>query len=203
MAAGHGQLKIWRRSVKRVASNITLLKWILPKTRKKEETIEAYILRYCIPNEDATFYIERAAGNGVRRKFLIVPREIRNRVKGHRFKFYQVLEKFNIINTDLGRLVSAEDIAELRKELNTWLKEWNEIQREIDEFIRDPSNYRDWVFIREIIRKFNLSWPPKDFNLAGRVWVEFLGPIKIPGHIYNRLVEKALTNVEPQNKEEK
>ena len=91
---------------------LSLLKFIPKLMRKSSDSVEVYILSYSIPNEDAVFFIERKDSGNIRKRYLIVPREIRNIVKQQRFRFYEIINKYTV-NTDIGRLVEKEDLPDL------------------------------------------------------------------------------------------
>ena len=170
-------------------------KWLLTrallnylKRFKFNKEIKVYVLRYNMPSEDGVFYVERSQGPKVKKRYLIVPKDIRNDVKQLRFDFYNILKQYNIMKTDIGRLVPANEVVALRKALNEWLRKWFKVQRKINEFIKQPEKYSEWSFISEVIKKYDLKWPPKNLNIADKVKVEFLGPIKIPKPIYRKMI---------------
>ena len=173
----------------KILGNETLLKWFPEKSN--DEVINVYLLYYRIPSEDGYFYIERSKGSEIKERYLIVPRKIRNKVKALRFEFYEIMKKHGVVKTSIGYLVPEENVEELRLALRKWIMKWKETQKDLDTFLKDPQSFKDWPFIMKVIKEFNLTWPPKNLDLAKRVRIEFLGPLKLPKTLYNELLEKA------------
>ena len=174
---------------------LSLLKWI-GIDRVRREMVSVYVVRYRIPCEDGRFFIERTLDDGRKIKVQIVPREIRNKIKNLRFKFYQILRKYHVYKTDFGRIVDPENAPYLGAELREWLNEYISVQKLIDRYLKRPWEFSDWPIIRKYIEKYEIKWPPNNLDLAKDVYATVDGPIKIPRKLYDQLILKAITNIE-------
>ena len=173
----------------------SLLKWI-NREKTMRNMVSIYVVRYRIPSEDGKFFIERTLDDGRKIKIQIVPREIRNKIKNLRFKFYQILGKYHVYKTDFGRIVDPENVAYLEAELREWFNEYLSVQKLIDRYLERPWEFSDWPIIRKYIEKYGIKWPPKDLNIARNAYIAVEGPIKIPKKLYDQLILKAITGIE-------
>jgi len=178
-----------------VGFELRLLKW-LSGGRSRGDLVSVYVVRYRIPCEDGRFFIERTLDDGRKIRVQIVPREIRNKIKNLRFKFYQILSKYHVYKTDFGRIVDPENAPYLGVELREWLNEYISVQKLIDRYLKRPWEFNDWPNIRKYIEKYGIKWPPNNLNLAKDVYATVDGPIKIPRKLYDQLILKAITNIE-------
>ena len=117
-------------------------------------------------------------------------------MKELRYRFYEILERHGVVKTRLGRIVDADNVVSLRRELMEWRREYLSIQKDIDLFIKNPLAFKGGDLVLGQIRKHHLHWPPKDFNITDRFFLEIIGPIKIPKKLYDQLILKAITNTE-------
>jgi len=156
------------------------------------EYVPVYLIIYNIPNEDGLFYVERSLDNGNKVKLYVGVNEIRNKMKMLRFRFYEILKKYGVIKTKLGRLVDAVNAPLLRKELLEWKKEYAAIQKDIDLFIKNPQSFKNGDHVITQVIKHKLPWPPKDFNILDIFFVEIVGPINLPKKLYGQLIQEAI-----------
>jgi len=155
--------------------------------------VPVYLVVYNVPSEDGLFYVERTLDNGNKVRLYVGVNEIRNKMKMLRFRFYEILNKYSVIKTRIGKLVSAENAPLLRKELLEWSREYAAIQKDIDLFIKNPLAFKGGDFVIDQVRKYGLPWPPKDFNIQDRFFVEIIGPVNLPKKLYDQLIQEAIT----------
>lgn len=167
----------------------------------EEDYIPVYMVIYNIPSEDGLFFVERSLPNGNKIKLYIGVREIRNRMKYMRFKFYEILKKYGVLKTKIGRIVDSDSAPYLRLELEEWRKDFLALQRQIDRFVEDPLSFPDGDFVIKQVRKYGLKWPPKDLNITDTFFMKILGPIRLPRKLYMQLVIESLTNLPYINEE--
>lgn len=179
----------------RVAS---LLKWLSP-IRRNEPKVTVYLVDYSMPNEESLFLVERRS-NGRIEKYWVGSKELYSRIKRLRFDFYGLLKDCGAIKTRIGYVI--EDPSSLKQALSEWLKEWDEVDREMKYLITRPSDFHDYPEFMANIRKLGLPWPPKESwkNIRERVRIDFL-PLKLPKSKYEALIQEAITGIEEDQEE--